>query len=169
MKNRETFTEVYKRYSALIMKSVMAQTENMELAEEICQNVFLAYYRHMDKVEPEFVKAWLLHVTDNQIIDYQRKLGRRMKILHEKSTEEFMGAEAPVDVVKQYTDRRFICEIMEKLKEKNPRWYEIIDCVCIKQMSLEEAEKYLGVPKEDLKSRLYRARKFIREMFEEER
>lgn len=35
MTKHETFTENYKRYGAMIMKSVMAQTKDKELAAEI--------------------------------------------------------------------------------------------------------------------------------------
>jgi DNA-directed RNA polymerase specialized sigma24 family protein len=58
---------------------------------------------------------------------------------------------------------------MKELKEKNTQWYEVVDCVCIQQMSQDEASEYLHVPKQDLKSRLYRARQFLRDIFENER
>lgn len=169
MKSVETFTEVYNRYAALIMKSVMAQTQSREVAEEICQNVFLSYYKHMEKVDESFVKAWLLHVANNQVIDFWRKNGSQGKCDSEVSMEALSEKKDENDVVKRYTERRFISEIMENLREKNPNWYDVIDCICVQQMTLEEASKFLGVPERDLKSRLYRARKYIRKMFEKER
>lgn len=169
MKSVETFTEVYKRYAALIMKSVMAQTQDREAAEEICQNVFLSYYKNMDKVDESFEKAWLLHVANNQVIDYWRKNGSKSKHDADVSMETLCGKKDENDVVKRYTERRFIYEIMENLRKKNPNWYEIVDCICVRQMTLEEASEELGVPVRDLKSRLYRARKYLRTMFEKEK
>ena len=169
MNSKEAFTEVYERYAASIIKSVVAQTKDIELANEICQNVFMSYYRHMHKVEPEFVKAWLFHAMDNQLIDYWRKASTRRESLEEEGSEIIASAKDRCNVEKQCSDRRFICEIMEKLKEKNRNWYDVIVCICVRQMTQEEASSYLGISEEDLRSRLYRARKFLREIFDEER
>ncbi|WP_417091121.1 RNA polymerase sigma factor [Marvinbryantia sp.] len=85
MTKHETFTENYKRYGAMIMKSVMAQTKDKELAAEICQQTFLHYYRTMDKVDESRIKPWLLQVAKNLLIDYWRKASTRKEFLVERS------------------------------------------------------------------------------------
>lgn len=166
---KETFTEIYERYSALVIKSVVAQTGNFELANEICQNVFMSFYIHMNRVEIEFVKAWLLHAAKNQVIDYRKKASTRREVMSEQQPEEMLQQEHGSDIEKQYSDRSFICEIMEKLKSTNMVWYEVIDCVCVQQMTSEEACEYLGIPSDVLRSRLHRARQFLHKNFDKDR
>ena len=169
MKNAETFTEVYKRHAASIIKSVVARTNDRELADEICQNVFLAYYKHMDHVQTEFIKAWLYEMMEHQLIDYWRKASTNHEKLIDEDAEGVLDPEDRMNIEKQYSDRRFIYEIMEKLKERNRNWYDVIECICIRQMTQEEACRYMGISSADLRSRLYRARKFLKEEFEKER
>ncbi len=168
MNDIETFTEVYERYASMIVKSVVAQTNDVELANEICQNVFLAYYNNMYKVEKEFVKAWLLHAAKNQLIDHWRKTGARKKVMQEIGIEDLNRVEDKRNLEKRCDDRQFICEILDHLKEVNILWYEVIDCICIRQMTPEEACSYLEISPGALRSRLNRARSYLREMYDDQ-
>lgn len=168
MKDIETFTDVYKRYAALIIKSVVAQTNDEELANEICQNVFMSYYRHMERIETDFVKAWLLHAARNQMIDYWKRASTRKELLAEQKPEGLMEKEDCCNVEKICSDRTFICEIMKDLKAENEIWYEVIECICIRQMTSEEACEYLGIPPDVLRSRLHRARCYLHKMYDKE-
>lgn len=168
MKNIETFTEMYKKYAALIIRSVVAQTNDVELANEICQNVFLAYYKNMDRVEEDFVKAWLLHVAKNQVVDHWRKTGARKKVMQESGIEDLDRVKDDREMEKRCDDRQFICEVLEHLRKVNPLWYDVIDCICIRQMTPEEAAFYLDIPPGALRNRLSRARQYLRKMYEEE-
>lgn len=161
MNKTEAFTEMYQRYSDLVVKSVVAQTKDVDLANEICQNVFMSYYQNMDRIEVKFIKTWLLEVTKNQLIDYWRKASTRKEILIEEDSGTIPEKISHFSVEKQYYDKMLICEILEDLKETNEKWYEVIECVCIRQMEHEEAAKYLNIGPVVLRSRLYRARNHI--------
>ena len=165
MKNHEAFTEIYESYAGLIMKSVMAQTNDIELAEEICQQTFLAYYRKMETIDTEFVKAWLLHVSKNLLIDYWRKASTRKEIIKEEYEATYMEASATTDMEKQSVDRMFLCKLLEELKEENELWYEVIDYICIREVGYEEAAKQLGISPVVLRARLYRARRFLQKKY----
>lgn len=168
MNDIETFTEMYERYASMIIKSVVAQTNDVELANEICQNVFLSYYRNIHKVEKEFAKAWLLHAMRNQMVDHWRKASTRKELLKESEMEELYEVADDCDIEKKYSDRQFICEILEHLKEVNILWYEVIDCICIRQMTPEEVCSYLEIPPGALRSRLNRARSYLRKMYDDQ-
>lgn len=163
MTKHETFTENYKRYGAMIMKSVMAQTKDKELAAEICQQTFLHYYRAMDKVDESRIKPWLLQVAKNLLIDHWRKASTRKEFLIENPA----GAleESGADMEKQCMDRMFICQLLEDLKEVNELWYEVIYYIFILKMSYDETAKLLDISPATLRARLYRAKNYIREKY----
>lgn len=165
----ETFTEIYERYAATIMKSVVARTNDEELAKEICQQTFLAYYRKMDSVKPDMVKYWLLRVAQNCLIDYWRRCGVRKEVYDDEEVNKaYRTAKAPVYVEAECVDREFICWLMAELRAENERWYDVIDCVCIQGMSHKEAAKHLGITTTVLRARLSRAKRFIRKEYNED-
>lgn len=165
MKDHETFTEIYERYGDLIMKSVMAQTNDRELAAEICQQTFFAFYRKMDTIDMGFVKAWLMHVAKNLLIDYWRKASTRKEILEEDSVGVYAGRSVTDDMEKRSIDRMFLCKVLEDLKKENELWYEVVDYICIREESYEESAKQLGITPAVLRARLYRARRYLQNKF----
>lgn len=164
----EAFAETYNRYAVLVKKSVMAQTNNEDLAEEICQSVFVSLFRHIDRIDEDYVKAWLLRATKNKVIDYWRKASTRLEISSEYAQRMCEGQLLESDMEKRYANRQLICELLKDLKDTNFTWYQVIDCVCVRQMSHEEAERALGISPGVLRSRLYRARIYIQEKYGKE-
>lgn len=168
MTKHETFTENYKRYSVLIMKSVVAQTKDKELAAEICQQTFLHYYRTMDTVDESRIKGWLLQVSKNLLIDHWRKASTRREFSVESPAEILEDGEHVVDMEKQCTDRQFICELLEDLRKVNELWYEVINYICIQKMTYDETAKLLGITPATLRARVYRAKNYIKEKYGDE-
>ena len=72
MKN-ERFEEYFLKYKNLIIRLVMLKLDDYQVAQEICQQVYVALYTNMDKVHPDLVKAWLIRCTQNAVIDYVRR------------------------------------------------------------------------------------------------
>lgn len=168
MTKHETFTENYKRYGALIMKSVVAQTKDKELAAEICQQTFMHYYRAMDKVDESRIKPWLLHVAKNLLIDHWRKASTRKEFSVESPAEILEETGHTVDVEKQCMDRMFICQLLEDLKEENELWFEVIYDIFILNMSYDETAKLLDISPATLRARVYRAKNYIKEKYGKE-
>lgn len=75
---------------------------------------------------------------------------------------EFPEVPSISDTEKQGSDRIFVCELLEDLKAVNPLWHDVIDCICVREMKLEEACEYLGIPPGVLRGRLHRARHYIK-------
>lgn len=65
-------------------------------------------------------------------------------------------------IVESAAQREFILKLLSELKEKNEGWYEVVEAVCIFEMPQDEAAQYLGISVPVLRSRLSRARKFLR-------
>lgn len=165
MKNAETFTEIYNRYAGLVMKSVVAQTNDVELGNEICQKVFLSFYRNMDRVEEDYVKTWLLHAARNQLIDHWRKASTRKELPMADDSPDITERLSSVDLEKQCSDRMFICELMEDLKREKWEWFQVVECICIWEMSPEETAGRLGISAGLVRSRLYRARRYLQKKY----
>ena len=161
----ETFSEVYERYAAMIMKSVMTQTNDEDLAKEICQKTFLAYFRKMETLDHKDIKYWLLHVAKNHLIDHWRRCGTRNEVMEENDNGAMVNVVSPENVEKRGIDKLFVCEILEDLKRENQLWYDAIDYIIIREEGYEEAAKQLGTDPAALRARVYRAKQYIRAKF----
>lgn len=164
MMNHETFTEIYRRYATLILKTVVAQTRDEETAKEICQQTFLSYYKNMDKVEPGMEKPWLLKTAKHLVIDYWRKGSTQNEILAENDSEELQAVN-PHDMEKECVNKMFIYEILEDLERENKLWYEVIELLFVEQMDRDEAAKHLGISPAMLRARLYRAKQYLKRKY----
>lgn len=161
----ETFTVIYDRYAEMIMKSVVAQTRDRELAKEICQQTFEIYFRKMDTVKPGSEKSWLLKVSRNLLIDYWRKASTKREILKSDTDDSQTLDSISGSVEKMSEDRLFVCELLDDLREHNRNWYEAVERIYVLQESYEEAAKQLGTTSTVLRARVKRAKSYIREKY----
>ena len=68
----------------LVYNQAYYYTGSREDAEDITQEVFIRLWDRMDEVKPGIRKFWILRVTKNLCIDYQRKKKvMAMKKLHQ--------------------------------------------------------------------------------------
>ena len=58
--------------------------------------------------------------------------------------------------------------ILSRLYEENKKWYEVMVLTCYLGKQNIQVAKELGVSKDVINSRMYRARKWIRQTFREE-
>ena len=170
MKRTEKFTRDFLERKDLVMKYIYRRIGKIEEAEELTQEVFMAYYENMDFVDSDMIKPWLLLTARNKCVDYMRK---RDGV---KETSFTDWAEQPEviqqDNLEMMVDRiiqeDFTYRILGDLKRKNEKWYDVLVAVSICGLEQAEAAEYLKISVEILRARLYRARRFIKRYYEEE-
>lgn len=164
------FTQVFNKYNKLIRKVVLDRTGDWNLAEEVCQQVFLNYFQNMDNLENDMIQPWLMHCAKNMVRDYYRKqkIRNNFKSVEMLSDIEIIRRDNTERLIKNMVGSQLMNSIMEELYEYKREWHDIIEAVCIFEMSYEEAAKRLGMKTETLRAKLFRARKYIRKKFGEE-
>ncbi|MDO5425811.1 MAG: sigma-70 family RNA polymerase sigma factor [Eubacteriales bacterium] len=167
MRKQQKFTEVFLQFRNLVYRYIFERTGNLEDTNEIVQDVFLAFYQNFDHISEEMYKPWLLLTARNQCADHLRKKKVRKETVDSEWIErtEIVSEDNLEMVVERIIREDFTCQILDDLKEKNQTWYEIVEMVNIRGMTTEEAAKHLGMTTQVLTSKLYRARKFIRQKY----
>lgn len=169
MKNKR-FAEAYTKYRKLVMKIAYDRLRDTFLAEEICQQVFVAFYEHMDRIcDEKRIKSWLIVATRNTVYDYFRK----QKVRGEKAVYLRVDAAARVpaaedEAVSHVFDEKLSGRIMDDLREKNEEWFEVVRAICVDGMKQREAAKYLRMSPQVLNAKLYRAKQYIRRKYQKE-
>ncbi|MDY3250752.1 MAG: RNA polymerase sigma factor [Candidatus Choladocola sp.] len=164
----EKFEEYFLKYRNLVIRVVMDKTGDYQLAQEICQQVFLALYTNMEKVRPDLVKAWLIRCTQNAVIDYFRKSKTKKEFISDTSVSEagniLMEESMEIFVEKKYNSE-LAGKILNEVRTVNEKWFEVLVLNCVEGLSYAEVAEVLNISEPVLRARMHRARNFIKKRF----
>jgi RNA polymerase sigma-70 factor (ECF subfamily) len=168
------FSELVRRYEKTVYRYAYKLCRDREKAEETFQDTFISVYRKLGTFDGRSqFSTWLyMIVTNNCLMRYRRRKVREIEqSLEALETPEtsadgrFTHAiarwdETPVDLV---LNRELRAQI-EKAIGKLPAEYRIVFTLRdIEGKSTEETARIVGISVEAAKSRLRRARAFLRE------
>ena len=75
------FAAIVRRHEAMVFSLAFHALRSRTAAEDVAQEVFLALYRNLQRIESSaHAAAWLRRVTSHRCIDELRRLGRRMEL-----------------------------------------------------------------------------------------
>ena len=155
MQTMDQKLEKFYRYMERYDKMVMANARNYihkSLAEDVAQETFLKMYLHLDYLNDEKIKHWLLMVSGNIAKNYAKKGGQY--------TEELMEMEQLMDHIEVFHDSaekvfeqmnreqaalellRAACEI---LYAKDPAWYFALIDAHLLGMTNDQIARVLGI------------------------
>jgi RNA polymerase sigma-70 factor (ECF subfamily) len=164
----KAFEILYRRYNGKVYAIAYSITKNREEALDVVQEAFTKVFRHLHnfKGDSSFY-TWLYRITMNLCIDLTRKSSRGQGVPyiegHKDNKEENVIAENPSENLSRK-------EMMDRLKsaiEQLPFYHrQVILMREIGGMSYEEIAKATKVSKGTVMSRLFHARRKIREKME---
>ena len=149
---REAVAELVRGWHEAVWGYVRHMLGQADLADDVSQEVWLAVVRGLPRLkEPERFAAWLFTIARRSVVNQLRQ--RYAEQPHVDVDEE----PDPADhVVERIDVRRLLggVPVMER---------EVLVLFHLEDLSLEECAEVLGVPVGTVKSRLYRARRLLRE------
>ncbi len=170
---REKFARIYGEYKHDIYIVAMHFAKDYDLAQEITQAAFYKLYLGFDKVREETVRALLIRMVKNillnRIRDTKREVPGDLLDLLDESDEFTLSLEEERIEAEDRKRKVSLCHsILERLSKENPSWCEALIEVYYWERPQAEVAEELGVSIEILHSRLYRARQWIRKHYKSE-
>ncbi|MBQ8804123.1 MAG: sigma-70 family RNA polymerase sigma factor [Tyzzerella sp.] len=167
------FDSIYLAYKDDVYRISYKYTKNEDLAHEITQKAFFQFYTHMDKANIKSARGYLMRTARNLAFNLTRdtkyeQIEAEMCALEEDSASTISVEDAYIMDEQRKRQDELKKSILERLREENELWYEAINLVCCLEKPQELVAEELGVSKDVLYSRLYRARKWIHKNFGEE-
>jgi RNA polymerase sigma factor (sigma-70 family) len=167
--NEQAFRLLVENYQSFVFKVCINVIKDNSHAENIAQETFLQVYRALPTYEFKGFKTWLGRIAMNKAIDYQRKMNTQKK-REVALTEEFQSTLVSDDnyglenLMKQEDRKKILglCNTLPDIYKSIVNKY-YIQQKCYSDIALEE-----NISIKTVESRLYRAKKMLREKWEEE-
>jgi RNA polymerase sigma-70 factor (ECF subfamily) len=168
--NEEAFRVFMKGYEKRIFRIAYGITLDREESLDIVQEVFIRVYRSIAGFREESsLSTWLHRITVNQCLNWKRRWKRRLK-WHHRSMDE----EEPVGDPALAADDRYRPDTLFREKEAEKRFWDALKGLPnearaaftlreLEGLSYEEIAAALNIRKGTVSSRLFHARKRLRE------
>lgn len=169
--NKRAFAQLVRRYEDMVYKFSYKVCRDRQKAEEALQDTFISMYRNLGSFDGRSkLSTWLYRiVTNNCLMKRRRRKLEQVLESYDNPPMDVAGTptqsiprweETPADVVM----KRELREVLDKAIQKLPVDYRVVFILRdVEGNSNEETAKILGLSVEATKSRLRRARAFLRD------
>ena len=172
------FGELIDRHRTSVYRAAMAALGSHADAEDAAQEAFLAAYRRLDSFRGDAsFKTWLLTITWHQAINRRRSITRLWRRIVEPRHEEHRGtAESsstpdPLDHVastgpnpeEAALDNRLRRDILAAIRALSPKLRDALLLAQSGEYGYDEVAAMLKVPVGTLKSRVFDARRQVKQ------
>ncbi len=148
---------VVKLYSELVYRIAVSQMGNRHDADDVFQEVFLAYFKK-DRcyTEEEHRKAWLIKTTVMVSRRVRSQRAKRAAVALDEVPDVAVGFDHPSE-----------SDIWMALMEIPPKYRLVLTLYYFEEMSVKEIGKSLNTNENAIYARLSRGRKMMKERLEE--
>jgi RNA polymerase sigma-70 factor (ECF subfamily) len=150
---------LYNRHSERTFKFLLRLTENRSAAEDLTHDVFLEVWKSAKRFEGRSsVATWILSIARHKALDSRR----RQRTLTEHDLPG-RAEPSPEVTVMQASSSDYMRECLATLSQEHR---EIIDLVYYHEKSVKEVSEILDIPEATVKTRMFYARKKLKEMLQ---
>lgn len=169
----EKFEEIYRTFQNDVYRISLYYTKDSHTAQDISQKVFYQFYLHFENVNIGSVRAYLIrsarNLSFNWIRDRKREVhGEYLDVIPEEDVPHYSSEDEYIKEEQERETKEFVGILMERLREENESWYNIVNLIYCMEKPHDEVAKELGMTREVLYNKLYRAKKWLRKKFEDE-
>lgn len=161
----EQFSILVDRYQHIVYSICYRYTQNTTDAQDLAQEVFLTTFRRLDTFrEQAKFSTWLYRLGVNRCIDFTRKRQRERK-RQGGEVQDYMPDSSPGPEAQtlRSDEARVLNLAIEKLPDK---YKSVLILYYTEEMSYADIGQTLDIPVKTVETRLYRARKKLRDMLE---
>jgi RNA polymerase sigma factor (sigma-70 family) len=161
----EVLEEIVRQHSRLVYRIAFAALRSHHDAEDATQETFLRVLRYSQKLATVGnPKTWLARIAWRVAVDRSQQRGRKQEIALDdpgNSAEEVRSSDTPADRAMQSSQEsghveRLIAALPKKLREP-------LILSAVEEMSPREVAAMLGINEAAVRSRVFRARKILKE------
>lgn len=160
---REAFDRLFERYGGRMRSFIFRFVGDREVAEDLCQEVFLKLYRNPRAFDPRGrFMTWIFAVARNACIDFLRLKKLPLVPVGAGNEEDDRQVEPSAPVGHAPDETAVHHELKERMQDVlstlSNKLREVFVLCAIQGLSYEDAAEIIGCPVKTVSSRLSRAR-----------
>lgn len=163
--NQDSFREIVEAYQSLVFSICLNILKDRHEAQNAAQETFIKVYRSLKSYQFKSFKSWIGRIATNTSLDILRKnsSSKNLEVTFIENINDVGNDLEPIDEIILKEDKNRLTDILEELP---PIYRQVIEMHYLKEMTYEKIADCEGVSKKTIESRLYRARKMIKEKWE---
>lgn len=153
----------YKLYEQKMYQVALSILRDKGLAEDAVQEAFMKLMKsdaYFEDVRSDDCKRYMITVIKHASINIYNKKKRESEVIYLSDRDDDFE-DADTDAVGNMTDEKHteLDEMMHKLPEK---YYEVVNCIAVKDMSVRETAHELGITEANVRKRYERAKLLLK-------
>lgn len=164
------FAELVEKHQGRVYQHASRLMGNAQDAEEVLQDTFLQVFRNLHRFEERSrFSTWVYRIATNEALMRLRRVGRRREVSLEDlpGTALEQAGESVQALARSPADRvmdREVREVLQRALSELPEEYRVVFVLRdVDELTNAEAAEILGLTVAAVKSRLHRARLFLRD------
>jgi RNA polymerase sigma-70 factor, ECF subfamily len=163
--NQDELSLLMREYGQRVLWLSYSYVKDKNLAEDITQDVFLNCYEKLGTFREESsIKTWIYRITTNRCKDVMKSRVYKYKKITQSLFDQFVSKDDTPEVV-----------LMRKAEEKELslavlalplKYREVIFLYYFENQKVDEISKLLSINANTVKTRLFRGRELIKQMYE---
>ncbi|KMK75286.1 DNA-directed RNA polymerase subunit sigma [Alkalihalobacillus pseudalcaliphilus] len=162
--DEKAFQEIVEQYRVHVIRTIIPIVKNVKDAEDLAQDVFVRVYYALPQYEARGFKTWLTRIAVNMAIDEKRKQKRR----NEEALENWEGMSVSNELEEKLLKKETKRLLHEKLESVPENYRNVLVAFYIEEKSYQEIAREQMVEVKTIETKLYRARKWVKERWKEE-
>jgi len=164
--NMQALEALFTKYQATVYQTAFAVTRDAQIAEEVLQDTFFRLYRHAGRLDGSFPLApWLYRVTINLCYNRLKGLRAWTDSFHELAERLFTSNSISPEQAAERSELQTV--VQTALAHLDPKHRAVLVLYYLHDYAVQEIAEITGVPEGTVKSRLFHARKLLRQYLEQ--
>lgn len=162
--HEQKLNELYKEYQKKMYGLAFSFVKDSYLAEDLAHEILVKCYLSRKKFNGDCsLYSWMYRIATNHCIDFLRKRSRQEDLLHVDIEQHHIAVVGtPESEVLNICEKE---ELRNKLSMLPSMYEEVLTLYYFKDQTLKEIENHLKINLSTIKTRLFRAKKMLREMY----
>jgi len=142
-----------------------SRINNQNDAEDISIQTFAKAFDNLKQYNPKYnFKNWLLMMSKQVYIDYQRKKKHNLVSIDKENNEVLQLPDKELTAEDRMILEQNFLELKKAINRLKPHYKEVIELRYFHDLSYKEIAQRIGEPLNNVKIKLMRARKLLSEM-----
>ncbi len=163
----QAFEELINQYKAYVFAIILRFINDPDDAQDIAQEVFLQLYRSLPEYQPDHLKAWIGRITTNKAIDWKRKQARQTALVDSDMERQIIPGVMDMSPEQMLLQQERESHMKDLCRSLPPRYSQVMIKYHFENKSYQQIAREEGISLKTVESRLYRARRLLRERWKE--